>query len=141
VTYAGLYPEDVRALVLLDSGHLDYADLAESRPDATYEERLAEVRGRPDPRNAESRALAMVGLTDRISNAWETIARHRIPTLLLLATEPPHGDTNRLHVGRFAATLPQAEVRWIDGAGHGIVDTTGPGLGDDLAEWLARHAA
>ena len=65
------------------------------------------------------------------------IAEHRIPTLLLLATEPPHGDQNREHIGRFEEAVPHAEVRWVDGATHGIVGTTGPGLGDDLAAWLA----
>lgn len=136
VTYAATHPEDVRALVLLDSGHIDYADLAAAEIGKSYEERLVEVRARPDPRNAEARAMAMNGMGDRVSPAWQVIAGRRIPTLLLLATEPPHGDQNREHVGRFEQAVPHADVRWVDGATHGIVDTTGPGLGDELAAWL-----
>jgi pimeloyl-ACP methyl ester carboxylesterase len=137
VTYAAAYPEDVRALVLLDSGHIDYADLTDAEPGMPFEERLAAIKNGPNPRNAESRALAMNGLIDRVSPAWAVIAERRIPTLLLLATEPPHGDQNREHIGGFERSIPHAEVRWVEGATHGIVGTTGPGLGDELAAWLA----
>jgi len=136
VTYAATYPDDVRALVLLDSGHIDYADLAEAEIGKSYDERLAEVLARPDPRNAEGRAMAMNGMGDRVSPAWAVVAEHHIPTLLLLATEPPHGDQNRRHIHRFEEAIPHSEVRWVEGATHGIVGTTGPRLGDDLAAWL-----
>jgi pimeloyl-ACP methyl ester carboxylesterase len=42
-------PSDVAAVVLLDSGHLDYADVPGSNADATLEERIAEVRERLQP--------------------------------------------------------------------------------------------
>jgi pimeloyl-ACP methyl ester carboxylesterase len=42
-------PGDVAALVLLDSGHLDYADVPGSNAQFTFEERLAEVRERLEP--------------------------------------------------------------------------------------------
>jgi pimeloyl-ACP methyl ester carboxylesterase len=42
-------PSDVAAVVLLDSGHLDYADVPGSNPDATLAERIEEVRGRLQP--------------------------------------------------------------------------------------------
>jgi pimeloyl-ACP methyl ester carboxylesterase len=137
VTYCGLYADDVRALVLLDSGHIDYADLADAETGMSYEARLEQVRSRPDPRNAEGRAAAMTGMADRVSPAWRVIADRQIPTLLLLATEPPHGDQNREHLPRFEAAMPHAQIRWVEGATHGIVGTTGPGLGDEIAEWLA----
>jgi pimeloyl-ACP methyl ester carboxylesterase len=38
-------PSDVSALVLLDSGHLDYADDPSSNPEATLEERIERARG------------------------------------------------------------------------------------------------
>ena len=38
-------PSSVAALVLLDSGHLDYADDPSSDPDATLEERIERARG------------------------------------------------------------------------------------------------
>ena len=64
-------------------------------------------------------------------------ASTRIPTLLILATLPPHVEQNREHVGRFEEAVPQAEVRWAENAGHGIVDDVGPPLGDEIAAWLA----
>ena len=46
-------------------------------------------------------------------------------------------DQNREHIGRFEAAVPHAEVRWVPGAGHGILADIGPPLGDEIGEWLA----
>ena len=35
--------------------------------------------------------------------------------------------------------MPHAEVRWVDGAGHGIVQDVGAPLGDEIADWLAAR--
>ena len=122
VRYAGAHPEDVRALVLVDSGHLDYVDLEEDRTFGT------------DPRG-----MAMTGLLDRVSTAWPTVAANEIPTLLFLATQPPHVDVNRAHTPKFEAALPHADVRWVDGAGHGIIEDVGAPLGDEIAGWLVEQ--
>src|SRR5207302_789311 len=66
VRYAGAYPDDVRALVLLDSGHIDYADLPGIVADRTAEEWVAEARARLDSPNAEARGRAMFGLAERV---------------------------------------------------------------------------
>jgi pimeloyl-ACP methyl ester carboxylesterase len=123
VRYAGAHPEDVRGLVLLDSGHLDYADL------------------HPDGVEADSSpgGMARAGLLDRISTAWPAIAANEIPTLLFLATQPPHVDVNRAHVAKFETALPYADVRWVDGASHGLVDDVGAPLGDEIAGWLVEQ--
>ena len=139
VSYAGCYPDDVRALVLLDSGHIDYRDLADVDADRPADAWIAGVRTSPDPRRAEARGMAMAGLTARVSDAWPAIAEHEIPTLLVLATEPPHGDQNREHIGRFRSALPHAEIRWADGAGHGVLEDVGAPLGDEIAGWLVEQ--
>jgi pimeloyl-ACP methyl ester carboxylesterase len=139
VLYAGTYPDDVRGLVLLDSGHIDYRDLPGVDPGRRLEEWVAEVRARPDPRRAEARAMAMHGLTAPISHAWRVIAKHELPTLLFLATEPPHGEQNRQHVARFRTAVPHADIRWSEGAGHGILDDVGPPLGEEIAAWLVEQ--
>ena len=139
VLYAGTYPEDVRALVLLDSGHIDYRDLPGVDPERPIDDWIAEMRARPDPRRAEARGMAMHGLTGPVSGAWPAIAAHDIPTLLFLATEPPHGEQNHAHVERFHAAVPQAEIRWVEGAGHGLLADGGPPLGDEIAEWLVEQ--
>ena len=60
-----------------------------------------------------------------------------VPVLLFLATQPPHVDQNREHLPRFQAAVPHADVRWLDGASHGMIADAGPPLGDQIAEWLA----
>ena len=139
VRYAAAYPEDVRAVVLLDSGHLDYRDLPDVDADRPVEAWIADVEARDDPRRAEARGRAMSGLLDRVSGAWPALAEHGIPTLLFLATEPPHVLDNRRHIGRFEAAVPQAEVRWPEGARHGLLADVGPPLGDAIATWLVEQ--
>jgi haloalkane dehalogenase len=175
VRFAGAFPELVHALVLVDSGHIDYRELPEVDLDRAAEDWIAEVRKqdvrwesraafesdfreslkRSSPElldaflagtrgegsallgsNPDARGSAMMGLVDPVSVAWPVLAERRIPTLLLLATEPPHVDQNRDHIGRFEAAVPHAEVRWVPGAGHGILADVGPPLGDEIADWL-----
>jgi pimeloyl-ACP methyl ester carboxylesterase len=138
VRYAGAHPEDVRALVLLDSGHLDYGSLSDVDADRSSDVWVEEARA-GDPRRAEARGRAMSGLTEPVSTAWPVLAAHDVPTLLLLATEPPHVEQNREHVGRFQAAVPQAEVRWVEGAGHGLLADGGAPLGDEIATWLVEQ--
>jgi len=135
VRYAGAFPDDVRAIVLLDSGHIDYGRLENVDLDRTPEEWVEEARAR-SPEKAEARGRAMSGLTEPISPFWPLLAANEIPTLLFLATELPHAEQNRTHIGRFEAAMPHAEVRWVDGAGHGILADVGPPLGDEIADWL-----
>ena len=138
VRYAAAHPEDVSALVLLDSGHIDYEELPGVDAGRSAEAWVAEIRAR-DGVAAEARGRAMHGLTERVSDTWPVIARAGIPTLLILATLPPHGDQNREHVPRFQQAVAHAEVRWAENAGHGIVDDVGPPLGDEIATWLAAQ--
>ena len=178
VRFAGARPDLVHALILLDSGHIDYRDLPDVDVDRTAEEWIADVleqevtwesreafdrdfrealtrsslelldafyaaarveRGAIHGSSAAARGSAMSGLVERVSDAWPVLAEERIPTLLLLASEPPHVDQNRDHIGRFEAAVPHAEVRWVPGAGHGILADVGPPLGDEIADWLARN--
>jgi hypothetical protein len=81
----------------------------------------------------------MKGLTDRVSDAWPSLDEHAIPTLLFLATELPHGLENRRHVARFEAAVPHADVRWPEGAGHGLLADVGSPLGDAIATWLVEQ--
>jgi pimeloyl-ACP methyl ester carboxylesterase len=137
VTAAAQRPADVAAVVLFDSGHIDYVSLDDVEPDRPLEDWIAEVEARPDPRNTEVRAYAMRGMTDSVSTAWPILAEHSIPTLLLLATAAPHVEINRAHIGPFESAMPHAEIRWVEDAGHGIVQDVGAPLGDELAAWLA----
>lgn len=119
--YAGTHPEDVRALVLFDGGHLDYRD-------------VEDVDALEFPDSAQGRAMR--GLLDPVSVHWPVIARYEIPTLLFLATDGEHGETNRAHIAKFEAAISHADVRWPPGTTHGIVEDVGPPLADEIAAWL-----
>ena len=168
-TLAGHHPDEVSGLVLVDSGHIDYADLPSSRNSPApkqwewdsrdaFNAWLEENLDRPTPEviagygagvfdrggkvfgsPAESMLLARGGLLDRLSPAWPGLAG--VPVLLLLATQPPHVDQNREHLPRFQTAVPHADVRWVDGASHGVIADAGPRLGDEIAEWVAPSAA
>jgi pimeloyl-ACP methyl ester carboxylesterase len=124
MTYAATHPDDVRALVLFDSGHLDYMEV-EDVDESSF------------PDNAQGRAMR--GLLEPVSPHWPVVAGHAIPTLLFLATEGEHGETNRAHSAKFEAAMPHAEVRRPSGTTHGIVEDLGPPLADELAAWLVEQ--
>jgi pimeloyl-ACP methyl ester carboxylesterase len=128
-TFTRLYPERVRALVLLDSGHVDYRDLPGIDASASTEECIERARTqhpswksreeltawlkkdlkRPAPavlaayhaavRNEDG---AVIGTAADVLGAARTagacsscvarpsLVEHRIPTILILAAEPPH---------------------------------------------------
>jgi pimeloyl-ACP methyl ester carboxylesterase len=167
-TLAALHPDEVRGLVLVDSGHIDYADLDSARNSAPpmqweWESRAAftawleENLERPTPEvlagyaagvldrdgrvigsSAESMLRARDGLLERLSERWPALAD--VPVLLLLATQTPHVEQNREHLPRFQAAVPHADVRWVDGASHGVIADAGPRLGDQIAEWVTAHS-
>ena len=135
---AAAAPERVAAVVLVDSGHIDYGTLPDV-PDRTVDEWEAHAEGRGHRgRHAQATGRAMWALAAQpVSAYWPVVAEHSIPTLLLLATEPPHVEQNREHLPRFVAALPHADVRWVPGAGHGLLADVGAPLGTELADWLA----
>jgi pimeloyl-ACP methyl ester carboxylesterase len=175
-------PERVSALVLLDSGHLDYGDqpgfdpdlpletwiensrarqwawpsreafLAELRDDATrltpeYEQAvLAGMTVEPDGslrsappevRGAVYRAVSRA----RSSETWAAIAAAGIPTLLLLATEPPdRAAENESGAERLRAAIPAATVVAVPGSGHDLIADAGPDIAAVIADWLDANA-
>ncbi len=164
-TLAALDPAEARALVLVDSGHIDYVDLESARNSAPplqweWESRsaftgwLEENLERSTPEvvagyaagvldrdgkvlgsSADSMLRARDGLLDRLSVRWPALAD--VPVLLLLATKPPHGDQNREHLPRFQSAVPHADVRWVDGASHGVIADIGPRLGAEIGSWAS----
>lgn len=85
---------------------------------------------------AESIRRAREGLLDRVSELWPALGE--TPVLLFLATLEPHATQSREHIGRFEEAVPHADVRWVEGASHGLIADVGPALGDEIADWLDR---
>lgn len=90
---------------------------------------------------AEVRASAMFGLMDtRVTESWPAIAEAGIPILLLLATEPPETrEQNEQAVPRFREQFPDADVVFLEGAGHDLFADAGPELARIVAAWAGRN--
>jgi pimeloyl-ACP methyl ester carboxylesterase len=72
----------------------------------------------------------------RPSERWQVLAAARIPTLLVLATEPPEArETNERQLPRFLDAVPQAEVV-RPGCRHQVFADLGARAGDLTATWL-----
>lgn len=180
ITAAAARPADVAALVLFDSGHLDYSDVPDARPEATIEELVAELQADPVPdtweglvallaehgldkpwtldawregfavapdgritRIASDVALAAARrglMRARASEAWPAVAAAAIPTLVLLATEPPEQrQQNADAAARLRAAVPHADVRPIEGMSHAVFADLGADAGTLAADWLREQ--
>lgn len=180
VTAAAQRPGDVSALVLFDSGHLDYQDQPGARADATIAELLAELEADPVPdtwaelvatlsehgldrdwtlaawregftiepdgriqRLATDGALAAAShglMRARASDGWPAIAAADIPTLVLLATEPPEYREQNVQAGeRMRAVVRHADIRPIDGMRHAVFADLGEQAGVIAGEWLREQ--
>lgn len=173
---AAARPERVRALLLVDSGHVDYADQPDVNLSETLEQLTASAEGArirtkdrasvaadlelpvDDPvvdaflegvmddgegglisrTLGSSRAAAMYHLMRaRQSERWAALAAARVPTLLLLGTKPDElKTTNETAGARFAAAVPQADIRFVD-ASHSLITDMRSEFGRIAADWLA----
>ena len=83
-------------------------------------------------------AAAMHGI-DRTppSTVHRRLGETGVPVLLLGATEPEHEDARRKRwAARFAADVPQAEVRRIEGAPHLMLEVRPEETAREIADWL-----
>jgi pimeloyl-ACP methyl ester carboxylesterase len=176
VMAAAARPERTEALVLLDSGHADFADLptadlsttreqliasaAENSDVASWDElvELLRAEGLEQPwtldawreavvEDADGRVRLRAGavargaamyeaLRAKPSASWAALGAARIPTLLVLATEPADvRETNERLLPRFLAAVPQAEVV-RPGCRHQVFADLGSRAGTIVAEWL-----
>lgn len=88
----------------------------------------------------ETRASAMYGLMGtRVTESWPAIAAAGLPILLLLATEPEEtAAQNRSAAEVFAERFPDAEIHFLENAGHDLFADAGPELARLVAAWTAR---
>jgi pimeloyl-ACP methyl ester carboxylesterase len=165
----------VEALVLVDSGHIDYADVNGADVNLSLEDWVQRARDRrivvPD-RAALAAALEvaaddslmddlLLGVVEedgrlvqratpeaqgaalfhlgraRQTEAWPALQEEQIPTLLLLATEPPATLEQNQRAGHaFKAVIHQAEVQLLEGTTHSMVTDIRIAFGQVVVEWL-----
>ena len=69
---------------------------------------------------------------------WTAIAAANVPTLLLLATVPEDRlAENESGAERFREAIPNADVRFIEGASHSLITDLRGEFGETVREWLA----
>ena len=77
----------------------------------------------------------------RASAAWPAIAAAVIPTLVLLATEPPEQREANAEAGeRMQQAMPHADVRPIEGMRHAVFADLGASVGALVADWLREQS-
>jgi pimeloyl-ACP methyl ester carboxylesterase len=166
------------ALVLVDSGHIDYADVDPDAANLSLADWVQRARERrlvvPDPAGlAEAMELRpddplvddlLLGLVEedgrlvsraspetqgaafyqlgraRQTETWPALQEEQIPTLLLLATEPPAAlEQNRRAAHAFRAVIHTAEVQLLEGATHSLVTDLRRTFGQLVLEFLQKR--
>jgi pimeloyl-ACP methyl ester carboxylesterase len=103
---AAARPRDIAALVLLDSGHLDYADMPTSQPELSLPDRITALESSEEP----------IGDRDDLHADLARDVRRPVTELLLAALEPavreqPDGSLDAVVTGRVRAAARHGMVR------------------------------
>ena len=83
-------------------------------------------------------AAAMHGIdSSPPSSVHAQLAATGVPTLLLGATEPPRENVRRIEWReRFSKTVPQAEIRILQGSPHLMLEARPEETAHAIGEWL-----
>jgi pimeloyl-ACP methyl ester carboxylesterase len=142
--FAALYPERTLALVLVEGGHLDFADVPGFRTDRSLDEfvREAEAVAAGDGPDFGSytpaTAGAMVhGLCNEPAGAtYGRLAASEIPVLFLGArTDGPSAGLERL-----ARLVPQSEIVQLDTPSHELLRDAPSEVARETGAWLAERS-
>jgi pimeloyl-ACP methyl ester carboxylesterase len=179
MAFAARSPERAEALVLVDSGQMDYQDSPHFPHGKSLEDLIADARApevtlrvRKDDfdtevqegvrrpitpelleavraglreedgelvgiTSPEVRGAVLHGITKmRVTEFWPSVAEAGIPILLLLATEPDETrEQNERWAPVFAERFPDAEIRFMEGAGHDLIADAGPEVARLVRDW------
>jgi pimeloyl-ACP methyl ester carboxylesterase len=85
----------------------------------------------------EVRGAVLHGITKmRVTEYWPAVAEAGIPILLLLATEPEDTrEQNERWAPVFAERFPDADIRFVEGAGHDLIADAGPEVARLVRDW------
>lgn len=76
------------------------------------------------------------------STAHERLGRTGIPVLVLAATLPEENHPDRIAAAeRFSKLVPQAEIRWLEGAPHFVLEAKPDEVARAVGEWTAAPYA
>ena len=142
--FAARHPERTLALVLVEGGHLDFADLPGFRTDRSLDEFIAEAeavatRDGPDFGGyTPASAGAMVpGLCNEPASAtYADLAASETPVLFLgaRAAEPSVG------LERLARLVPQCKIVELDTASHELLRDAPREVAREVGDWLTERS-
>lgn len=104
VWLAALHPARVAALVLLDGGWFDRADLPRRAP----------------PRDPHHAAALEALFASRSSEAWPALVAAKVPVLAVAGTKDDTGAKARL-LARFHQAVPHARIESLPHVGHDLL--------------------
>ncbi len=131
--FAARHPDCPGALVLLDPGYRD-PPFDPRRALEDYRERNEQLARTTANVSVSPEVVAAVehGIAQSLpSTTRPRLAATGVPVLLLAAADAPERD-----LARFAAEVPQADVRRVEGAGHDVLADGGAETVDAVGEWL-----
>jgi pimeloyl-ACP methyl ester carboxylesterase len=125
---AARHADRLGALVLLDGGYLDVADLPW----------IDASRYGAEPADVHD-AVVWAGIETPPSAVLGELPRE-LPMLVLAASEPESmRELRETRLRRFRAAAPQADVRVLPGVSHNVVADAGPELASIVGDWLRAH--
>jgi pimeloyl-ACP methyl ester carboxylesterase len=89
----------------------------------------------------EVRGAVMHGIMQaRVSATWPAIAAAGLPILLLLATEPEElRERSEAAMPVFSQHFPDAEIHWVENAGHDLIADAAPEVARLIRDWAVRN--
>ncbi len=126
---AARYPDSARSLVLLEGGHIDFADARGFDPSALTESR--------DAPTAMGRGL----VREPVVPTYPALRESGVPVLLVTALRDEALDQLRADpLRRLEQEVPQATVARVRLRGHDLLGSDDGTVVNIVREWLARFA-
>jgi pimeloyl-ACP methyl ester carboxylesterase len=125
---AARHPERARSLVLLEGGHVDFADVSDFDP--------AAIPAGADPGTAMMRGL----VRQPVTSTYAALREHSVPVLLVTALRDEALGQLRLDpLARLEREVPQVRITRLPGRHHDLLrhdDGTAASL---VRDWLVAH--
>jgi pimeloyl-ACP methyl ester carboxylesterase len=129
--FAAARPERTLALVLLEGGHVDFADVPELGDERGLGELVAD--------EGLAGALAWGLRREPAASTYSALRGAGVPMLLVTALRLEAATALRVDpLARLSAEVPQAEIRVVARGGHSLLDEDADALAGIVGDWLAR---
>jgi pimeloyl-ACP methyl ester carboxylesterase len=140
--FAALNPERTLALVLVEGGHFDFADLPGFRTDRSLDEFVGEAEAVAISEGADfgSHTAAIAGAmvhglcNEPARDSYPRLAASGIPVLFIGA----RADEPLAELERLSRLVPQTEIVQLDTSSHELLRDAPSEVGREVVDWLAE---